>query len=346
MIWIKRHRLIVFKIFLFAGTFVSLFYVPWPILGAWLSFTPATIEEQLEKTLDYGFDGVVLYFDQGGQQGVAYAAGWHNKETKVPAKPDALFKIASVSKLYDVVTLTKLVAEGRLSIDKTLVDYLPELKGRIEYADQITLRMMVQHRSGIPNYTDTYRYWAAPKESAQENLALILDQEAEFKPDESYQYCNTNYLLLSLIMDKELGYPHFEYLQEKVLIPLGLNRTYDSLDDIAIEELMSGYYVGYEGDLKTDAIPSIIASAKDVGIFVRALNQGSFFSVQEQELYASLYTYSRTGLIPGYQTIARYVPEHDAVLIQFTNTVNFEGYQWNLSEIAYNKALKILLATH
>jgi CubicO group peptidase (beta-lactamase class C family) len=76
------------------------------------------------------------------------------------------------------VAVAKLVREGKLALNQTLAKYLPELKGRIEYAYKITLRMLVQHRSGIPNYTDTYMYWAAPKETADEQLALIIDQPA------------------------------------------------------------------------------------------------------------------------------------------------------------------------
>ena len=82
----------------------------------------------------------------------------------------------------------------RLSLDKTIADYLPELVGRIENADKITLRLMIQHRSGIPNFTDAPNFWAAPTETYEESLALILDKPANFEPGEDYEYCNTNYL--------------------------------------------------------------------------------------------------------------------------------------------------------
>ena len=129
------------------------------------------------------------------------SAGYHNREEQIPAYPDALFKIASISKLYDAVAVTKLVSDGRLSLDKTIADYLPELVGRIENSDKITLRLMIQHRSGIPNFTDAPNFWAAPTETYEESLALILDQSANFEPGEDYEYCNTNYLLINKIMD-------------------------------------------------------------------------------------------------------------------------------------------------
>jgi len=322
---------------------VSLYFVPWPIVKAWIMPLPKTVQEQVDKAADYGFDGIVVCVNKTGNQSDFYTSGYKNRENKIPADPNALFKIASVSKLYNAVAVAKLVRDGKLSLDKTLADYLPELKGRIEYSDKITLRMLVKHRSGIPNFTDTYMYWATPKENDDEKLALILDKPADFKPGEDYEYSNTNYLLLGRIMDKVLGYNHFKFIQEKILKPLNLNHTYGSINDVDTNDVMSGYYVGYDTDLKTDGRGSMLATAEDLSKFIRALNDGSVFrDKKEQSIYSSIYKYGHTGLIPGYQTIAKYHKDIDAVVIQFTNTVNFDGYNWNMSEIMYNRIIKIL----
>ncbi|WP_460518118.1 serine hydrolase domain-containing protein [Cyclobacterium sediminis] len=92
----------------------------------------------------------MVYVDKAGQAPGFYAAGWHDRDKKIPADPKALFKIASIGKLYEAVTIAKLVNDNRLSLDESLGNYLPELVGRIENAEKITLRMLVQHRSGIP----------------------------------------------------------------------------------------------------------------------------------------------------------------------------------------------------
>jgi D-alanyl-D-alanine carboxypeptidase len=162
----KSKRII--RILLFLGTIISLYFVPWPIVTAWIKPLPNNIQVQVDKATDYGFDGIVVCVNKTGNQSEFYTSGYKNKENKIPADPNALFKIASVSKLYNAVAVAKLVRDGRLSLDKTLSHYLPELKDGIEYADKITLRMLVKHRSGIPNFTDTYMYWAAPKETADE----------------------------------------------------------------------------------------------------------------------------------------------------------------------------------
>ena len=331
----------IIRIALILGTVISLFFVPWPILFAWLPPLPDTVQEQVDEAIDHGFDGIIVYVDESGQPPAFYAAGWHDRKKEIPANQNALFKIASISKLYVAVAIAKLVKDNRLSLDKTLADYFPELLGRIENADKITLRMMVQHRSGIPNYTDSYNYWIDPPASNAEKLELVLDLPANFKPGEDYGYSNTNYLLIRELMDKVLGYSYFQYIREKILAPLNLNNTFGSLGEVNVDDVMSGYYVGIDADLKTDE-NGMLASAEDVGIFLRALNDGSVFDEGEQEIYSSIYGYEHTGLVPGYQSIAKYHKDIDTVVIQFTNTTDFNGYNWNLSEIVYSRIVKIL----
>ena len=91
----------------------------------------------------------------------------------------------------------------------------------------------------------------------------------------------------------------------------------------------------------------MLATAEDLGKFIGALNDGSVFQdKKEQEIYTSIYEYGHTGLIPGDQTIAKYHKDIDAVVVQFTNTVDCEGYNWNLLEIMYSRIVKVLRKTN
>jgi len=343
----KRNKQI-FRVVLLLGTAISLFFVPWLLVKAWILPLPDTIQEQLDEAIGHGFDGMIVYVDQAGRPPLYYASGWHNRELKIPANPHALFKIASISKLYDAVAVTKLVSDGQLSLDKTIADYLPELVGRIAYADKITLRLMIQHRSGIPNFTDAPNFWAAPTETYEESLALILDQPANFEPGEDYEYCNTNYLLINKIMDNALGHANFQFIQEEILLPLNLNHTFASLNEVNLDDVMSGYHVGHPFDLKADE-HGMLATAEDVGTFLRALNgaclsdrQGALFEPGEQEIYASIYKYEHAGWVPGYQSFAKYHKDIDAVIVEFYSTTDSKLYNWNLSEIINNRIVKIL----
>ncbi len=337
----KQTKRILRTVFIVASI-ASLYFVPWILVKAWILPLPDTVQEQLDEAIDHGFDGMIVYVDQAGKPPEFYAAGWHDRKKKIPAYPQALFKIASITKLYVAVAVTKLVKDGRLSLDKTLAEYFPELAGRIENADKITLRMMVQHRSGIPNFVDHPDYWKKPPKNRQETLEYALDLPADFEPGEDYGYSNTNYMLISDLIDKVLGYSHQQYIKEEILIPLGLKNTFGSLSEVDIDDVMSGYYVGSEEDFKTVDTGLMLATAEDVGIFLRALNDGSVFDEGEQEIYSSIYVYEHTGLLVGYQSIAKYYKDIDTVVVQFNNTTNFDGYDWNLAEIIYSRIVKIV----
>ncbi len=338
----KKQTKRILRIVFIIASISSLFFVPWILVKAWILPLPDTVQEQVNDAIGLGFDGMIVYVDEGGKPPAFYTAGWKNRENKLPADPKSLFKIASISKLYVAVAITKLVNDKRLSLDKTLADYFPELVGRIEYADKITLRLMVQHRSGLPIFTDYPGYWDKPQESSKDVLEYALDLPANFEPDADYEYCNTNYLLLSRLIDKVVGYSHQQYIKEEILIPLKLTNTFFSLSEVNIDDVMSGYYVGYEDDIKTNDYGSMLATAQDVGIFLRALNDGSVFDEGGKEIYSSIYVYEHGGLIPGYQSLAEYHKDIDTVVIQFINTTDFNGYEWNLSEIVINRIVKIL----
>lgn len=320
-------------------------FVPWLAACAYLAPLPDTVPKQVEAAINYDLDGIIVYVDIKGKEPDFYSAGWKNKEDKVPADPRTLFKIGSISKLYIAAATTKLVSNQRLSLDDILTDRLPEVAGRIANANKITLRMLLQHRSGIPDWIKDPEFpWLTSLQDVNEYLELVFDDPSEFNPDSRYGYSNTNYLLIGNILDKVLGYDHQQYIQSEILAPLGLTHTFGVLSDIEPDKVSSGYYRGYDGDVKMlDVVApggSMIATAEDVGIFLRALNDGSLFNHEEQAIYSSIYVYEHTGLWPGYSSIARYHKDIDAVVIQFVNTSG--GNSWMISEIVYNRIVRIL----
>lgn len=300
---------------------------------------PDTVQEQVDDAVEQGLDGIIVYVDQAGKEPVFYSAGWKNKLTQEPADPHAFFKIGSIHKLYIATAVAKLVSEGSLSLEGTLADYLPELVGRIEYADQITLRMLVQHRSGIPNFTDDSEFdWFTPLTDEEKALELVLDDPADFEPDTDYSYSNTNYLLLGRILDRVLGYSHHQYVYNEILAPLGLTNTFFTLDEVEFDDVVSGYWYEYDDDLRF-LEGSMIATAEDVGIFLRALNDGSLLNDDEQAIYSSIYEYDHDGWVPGYHSMARYHEDIDTVVVQFVNTTG--GETWGMANIIGGKATAV-----
>jgi len=320
-------------------------FPPWDAIRVWIAPLPDSVQEQVDDAVDHGLDGIILYVDQPGRAPAWYSAGWKNKVTDVPADPNALFKIASISKLYIAAAAAKLINSQRLSLDDTLADHLPALVGRIENAERITLRMLLRHRSGIPDFVDQPGFdWFIPHTNIEKTLELVLDKPAEFSPDSRYSYSNTNYLLIGRILDKVLGYSHQEYIESEILAPLGLKNTCSLFGQVGYEDAVSGYWYGYDDDLRDldYTIPggSMVSTARDTGVFLRALQDGSLLDKGEQAVYSSVYEYEHTGWLPGYYSIARHHQEDDIVAVQFVNTTG--GNTIMISDIVYNRIVRIL----
>jgi len=326
-------------------TLASLWFVPWTMLKMALQPLPDTIQEQLDYATAQRFDGVILYVNQAGQESI-FVSGWNDRDAEVAANPDALFKIASITKLYVAVVVEKLVDPGQLSLDGTVAGYLPNLTEQIDNADRITLRMLVQHRSGIPNYTDAPDYpWHDPSLPAGDVMAIISGQSALFEPGTRRHYSNTNYYLIGEIIET-LGHGYGHFIRQDILSPLNLSRTFISVDQVDSDDLMSGYVIEQDHDWKgvdfDSPAGSMVASAQDVGLFLRALVDGTLMTPGEKALYSKLYAYGHTGLLPGYSSIARYHDESDAVVVQFVNTSGTR--MWGEIETNYRRVLRILSA--
>lgn len=310
-----------------------------------LLYFPKSVQEEVDKTLDNGYDGIIVCVNKSGKSSF-YSAGWNNRENLIPAEPHLLFKIASISKLYIAAATTKLIADQRLSLNNTLAKLIPEVAGKIEYADKITLRMLLQHRSGIPDFLyDPDFKNSDPDEDYLTTAALIFDEPADFKPDKKYKYSNTNYLLIGEILDRSLGYSHHKYIKDSILIPLGLDNTYSLYSEVDPNDVMSGYYIGYDADLKSNNFTrpggSMVASAEDVGKFLRALIDGTLFNAEEQAIYSSVYKYEHTGWVDGYTSIVRYHSDIDAVVVLFVNTSKDQMF-WLGLERSYNRIVQAL----
>lgn len=309
-----------------------------------LIYFPGSVQEETEKAVENGFDGIIVYVNTP-EKSSFYSAGWNNREKQIAANPHDLFKIASISKLYLAASATKLVAKKQLSLDAKLTDLIPEVKDRIEYADEITLKMMLQHRSGIIDWSHEPEIEDESFDDYMSFMARVYDKDADFKPNKKYSYSNSNYLLLAEIIDRTLGYSHQDFIQAEILNKLDLKNTFVDYKHSDTNRVMSGYLVDWEPDLKSWDFPlpggNMVATAEDVGTFLRALIDGSLFTEKEQEIYSSVYEYEHTGWLPGYCSIARYHSDLDAVVVQFVNTSSNEFF-WLKLERVYNRIVLAL----
>jgi len=136
---------------------------------------------------------------------------------------DSTFAVASITKSFTATLVLSQVELGRIDLDATIRDYLPAFNAA--YADDVTVRQLLENRSGIPHYVDIPGWFEPDVVSgftSETFLEEIAELELRFEPGEDYYYSNANYYLLGLILDAATGNTYETVLQEAILEPLGL----------------------------------------------------------------------------------------------------------------------------
>ncbi|HRH60264.1 MAG TPA: serine hydrolase domain-containing protein [Chitinophagaceae bacterium] len=192
-------------------------------------------------------DSILKYYSTNALPGTALAVyseaegwwagaqGYASVEKKVPMNNCHLQYIQSVSKMYMAVEILQLKEHGKINFDAPVTTYLPaKYSHYISNAAQSTVRMLLNHTSGVPEYNDNPTFVSQvmlhPLDyfTADDCLKSIAGEAPQFAPGSKYRYTNTNYLLLSLIGDAITG-DHAAYIKKHIFEPLGLANTYYGL---------------------------------------------------------------------------------------------------------------------
>jgi D-alanyl-D-alanine carboxypeptidase len=245
----------------------------------------ASLQKALDRVVAAGVPGAVLLVRDGSRT-VRLASGYSVVAGKVPARTDDRFRIGSVTKTFVATVVLQLVGEGKLKLDDTVEQALP---GKLRLGSTVTVRQLLRQTSGLHDYLADPKIfkpylngnvafaWTTPQ-----LLAVANAHKANFKPDAKWEYSNTNYLLLGLIVEHVTGNPLATELKRRVFDPAGLrSTTFDTQPTIAGRH-MHGYYA--IGKKLTDfsvlspsaawAAGAIVATTGDVARFYRALLQG------------------------------------------------------------------------
>ncbi|MCC2317896.1 serine hydrolase domain-containing protein [Cellulomonas chengniuliangii] len=243
-------------------------------------------------------------------------AGVGDLETGGPVPVDGQVRIASTSKSYTAVVVLQLVAEGAVDLDEPIETYLPGLVRGADFDGHgITVRQLLNHTSGLPEYTNRLggafeaRTWYL---SARDLLDLALAQPRQFPAGETWGYSNTNYVLAGLLIEKVTHRPLEEAITQRIIEPLGLTETYvPNRGEIEIRgEHPRGYdaEVMFSGDLAdiTDidsslgwAAGEIVATPSDVNRFYTALLDGKLLPPAELEAMTTTLALPEGAFIPG-----------------------------------------------
>ncbi|MEQ5791122.1 beta-lactamase family protein [Muricauda sp. NFXS6] len=219
--------------------------------------------------------------------------GYSDIESKKKADSNTKYRIGSISKTFTAALIFKAIEENKLSFNETIEKYFPNIKN----ANKITIANLLQHRSGIHDYTRDKKFfeYRTQYKSSQDMLSIISNYESDFEPNTQGEYSNSNYFLLSQILEKKYNKPYEILLQEKITLPLVLEDTYSG-KQININNNESHSYSFSKKQTKfvetdmsiTIGSGSIVSTPKDVNKFMTALFTGKLLSTESLDLMKTI----------------------------------------------------------
>lgn len=175
---------------------------------------------------------------------IVYAEGFGmaNREKSIPVDKNTLLNIGSISKVFTAAAMMELIDEGKISLDKPVPDYLPEFKMADNRYKNITVRMLLNHTSGIPGTEGANSFGFKYYDNIQkETLNTLARSHLIHTPGTLAVYCNDGFTLAEMIIEKVSGKKYIDFLKEKILTPLGLKKTGLSVGEIQ-DKVIAAYY--------------------------------------------------------------------------------------------------------
>ncbi|PAP75606.1 serine hydrolase domain-containing protein [Rubrivirga marina] len=306
--------------------------------------------------------GALVALASGGEVVLTRTYGLADVELAVPVSDSTVFEIGSISKQFVAVAVMRLVEEGALGLDDPIQQHLPEIPSEWYGA---TVRQLLTHTSGIPDYEeirsyDVYRFRLTPEEIIQ----IAHSRPMDFPPGTGWYYSNTGYVLLSRIVERVEGQPLGRVLATRIFGPLGMTQTRLADPEAIIPHRASGYWVDRTGALinrpptetsSTLGAGGLLSSARDLARWDAALDGAALLSeASKAEMWApvaapgleapeygfgwelapyrGLRTHRHSGQVAGFTAYFARFPDQDAAVIVFLN--RYQAQSWPLIERA------------
>jgi D-alanyl-D-alanine carboxypeptidase len=251
--------------------------------------------------------GMVVWIDAPDYQ-FAGASGFADLMDETPMPPDGAFRIGSITKMFTATVIVQLAEEGVLTLDDPLALWLPEVADQLPYGDQITLRHLLTHTSGLFNIVESDFYFAdlfteadidedagtvtlaCVERDPHDTLArYVYGKDALFEPGTQWYYSNTNYTLLGMVIEKAAAMPLAEAYRTRIYEPLGMESTFLDCYEDPVIDVVHGYTGS--GDTLADltelhesigwSAGGIVSTAPDLITFARGLFGGALFDDPE-----------------------------------------------------------------
>ncbi|MBN1821314.1 MAG: beta-lactamase family protein [Prolixibacteraceae bacterium] len=213
---------------------------------------------------------------QDGKEVYQNSFGFADVASDIKVNKETKFRIGSISKTFTATMIMQLFEEKKLSLDTKLSEYFPGIPN----AKKITIEQLLRHRTGLFNFTnkEDYTTWMVKPQTRKDILNHFIKNGTVFEPGEKMEYSNTNYVLLSFIIEEIEKKPYSEVLKSRITGPLKLDNTYygekiNSAEDEAFSYSKQG---GWQLETETDmSVPSgagaIVSMPTDLNRFFNAL---------------------------------------------------------------------------
>ncbi len=245
-----------------------------PAYGALRDQAARKIEALLEKEAIPGLSIALVERRRGivWKEGFGFA----DRERKVPATPETIYRTGSLAKLFTATAILQLAESGRLDIDAPLPALLPEfsIRSRFEAAPAITPRALLSHHAGLPCDLSQGMWSDAHFSTVVQRLR---DEYTAFPPGLITSYSNIGYSLLGSVVERTSGQPYAQYVTREVLYPLGMLDSSFELRPAQQARLAAGYRDGARGDplpIRDKPAMSFYSSVEDFGRFIAAVLDG------------------------------------------------------------------------
>ena len=227
--------------------------------------------------------GLSIAVVRGADTLVMKGYGSADLENDLPAGPQTVYRIGSVTKQFTSVAIMQLVQQGKLSLDDEVTKYVPNAP---THGRRVLVRHLLNHTSGIPSYTDVgpaFGRKARLDLTHDSLLAIVRDDSLLFEPGSHFYYNNTGYFLLGMIVERISGKSYGDYLRDALFAPNGLTSTVYCATAPLIKRRARGYDRGPAGLRNTDflsmdlpyAAGSLCSTVGDLATWTRLLHGGA-----------------------------------------------------------------------
>ena len=341
-----------------------------------------SLKSRAQGLVEAGYPAALAAVTDGKGESAGVAVGKGSLETGQAPPMDGEVRVGSNTKTFVAVVVMQMVQEGKVGLDEPIETYLPGLiKGEGIDASRITVRQLLQHTSGLPDFDETlfgttdvfqYRYhYVTPRDV----LDSALSKPAQFEPGTQWKYTNTNYIVLGMLVERVSQRPVGEQIDQRIVKKLGLSHTYFPAPG---EEKIrgthpQGYHLSAEGKLEdiTEMDPAwgwaagaMVSTPSELNTFFQAVLDGRLLtqsSIQEMKKGVDIGSGGRVyglgligtplscggtawghgGDIAGYHTRGGVGPDGTAVTVAVTALPTAIADQSNLESSAKEKAGKI-----